>query len=184
MMITVPSYTQDTIHPPFPFDNFRHTLRNGEGWDFFGVYMLNIQYLRRRMYTHALKCYGRCNRRRLCSSRRTKIEHSDPGTVDFHFWSGFWKHLNLGMTHEILLLQKDGLIQQVVTPNASPWDCRIGDGQYSNGGKWVSGPSQGEVQISQQKNSASLIIECVHQDCCTRLIEYMFYLCHRDLTDL
>lgn len=27
-------------------------------------------------------------------------QHGDPGTVDFHFWSGFWKHLNLGMTHE------------------------------------------------------------------------------------
>jgi len=32
-----------------------------------------------------------------------RTQHSDPGTVDFHFCSGFWKHLNLGMTHEILL---------------------------------------------------------------------------------
>ena len=63
--------------------------------------------------------------------------------------------MNLGMTHDIFSPdQKDGLIQQVVTPNASPWDCRIGDGQYSNGGKWVSSPSQGEVQISHKKNSA------------------------------
>ena len=44
----MPSFSQDvTIHPP----NYRliiynkHTLRNGEGWDFFGVYMLNIKYI-------------------------------------------------------------------------------------------------------------------------------------------